>query len=391
MNLTLGFIAFFISIIIPGILFRRFFFYGEFSKQFNTKDPVLHSIFFSIVPGIVIQSIAFVIYNSSFGPVSSYLDIFTVLRDITSDGSAEPQTVTQNFIKDDLKIFFLYSAGVFAFASFSGWFCSRCIRVLKLDKKFKLFRYNNQWYYIFSGEVLNMKKFEDAHSVSFKKNKGQELDSFMTYADILVSVSNQNDRKELYTGYVVDYDLKSDDITKLDKVYLIDTHRYKKKDINPPEAGDIVENNNPTQSRNRIKVPGDIFVLNAENIVNLNLTYVPSLKRRIEKEKKEAKKQKIYHWIRIAYIIVFTVIIITHFFYKSIGLDKTILSSYFIETGFWGKVFIILFINQFLVFFIPFENKEKKLCYDQSNLKSRVVSVIILGVISFWYTIKPLL
>ncbi|THF48460.1 hypothetical protein E6C50_14345 [Flavobacterium supellecticarium] len=67
MNLTLGFIAFFIAIVIPGILFRRFFFYGEFSKQFNTKDPVLHSIFFSIIPGIVIQLVCFTIYAATLG------------------------------------------------------------------------------------------------------------------------------------------------------------------------------------------------------------------------------------------------------------------------------------------------------------------------------------
>lgn len=175
MNLTLGFIAFFVSIIIPGILFRRFFFYGEFSKQFNTKDPVLHSMFFSVIPGIVIQIIAFIIYNLSLGFETTYEDVFTIFRDITSDGTNGTQQATKDFINDDLITFFLYSLGVFLFASFTGWFCSRIIRALKWDKKYKLFRYNNQWYYIFSGEVLNMKKFEEAHSVSLKiikvKNK----------------------------------------------------------------------------------------------------------------------------------------------------------------------------------------------------------------------------
>ncbi|WP_425077297.1 hypothetical protein [Psychroserpens sp. S379A] len=394
MNLTLGFIAFFISIIIPGILFRRFFFYGEFSKQFNTKDPVLHSIFLGIIPGIVVQLISFIIYNLSLGFDSSFLDVFTIFRDITSDGSNGTQEATKNFINNHIITFFLYSIFVFALASFLGWISSRIIRVRKWDKKFKLFRFKNQWYYIFSGEVLNMKKFQEAHLVSFKNNKGKEQDTLMTYADILVSVSDQNDRKELYTGYVVDYDLKSDDISQLDKIYLIDTHRYKKKDKVYDDKGKEVKpkkDKNPTQSRNRLKVPGDIFVLNAKNIVNLNLTYIPSVKKKIEKKKKEAKTQKVYSKIQIGYLIIILLIVLAHFFYGILRLDETFLYDYLTKTNFWGKLLVILFFNQFLSFFSPSQNKDKKLSYDFHDWKSRLLSLIIWGILAYWFAIKPLL
>ncbi len=388
MNLTLGFIALFISIIIPGILFRRFFFYGEFSKQFNTKDPVLHSIFFSVIPGIVIQIIAFIIYNFSLGFDSSFLDVFTIFRDITSDGTNDTEEATKTFINNDIITFFLYSLGVFLFASFSGWFCSRIIRVLNWDKKYKLFRYNNQWYYIFSGEVLNMKKFEEAHKFSFKNNKGHEQDTLMTYADILVSVSEQNDRKELYTGYVVDYDLKSDDISQLDKIYLIDTHRYKKKEKVIDNNGEEIIDENPTLSRNRLRVPGDIFVLNANKIVNLNLTYIPSIKKKIEKEKKEAKKQKIYSKIQIGYLLIIIIIILIHIFYRILGLENSIFSQYFTQTGFWGKLLGIFFLNQILVFLLPSLGDDKKLCYNTKNISAKVFGLIIWGILVYWFVIK---
>lgn len=393
MNLTIGFIAFFISIIIPGILFRRFFFYGEFSKQFNTKDPVLHSIFLGIIPGIVVQVISFIIYNLSLGFDSSFLDVFTIFRDITSDGSNGTQEATKNFINNHIITFFLYSVFVFALASFLGWISSRVIRVRKWDKKYKLFRFKNQWYYIFSGEVLNMKKFQEAHLVSFKNNKGEEQDTLMTYADILVSVSDQNDRKELYTGYVVDYDLKSDDISQLDKIYLIDTHRYKKKDKVFDENGKEIKpkkDKNPTQSRNRLKVPGDIFVLNAKNIVNLNLTYIPSVKKKIEKKKKEARTQKVYSKIQIGYLIIILFIVLAHFFYEILQLDKTFLSDYLNKTNFWGKLLVILFLNQFLSFFAPSQNKEKKLSYDFSDWLPRLLILILWGILAYWFAIKPL-
>lgn len=398
MNLTLGFIAFFITIVIPGILFRRFFYYGEFSKQFNTKDPVLHSIFFSIIPGIIIQLISFIIYNLSLGFDSSFLEVFTIFRDIASDGSNGTEDATKDFINNHIITFFLYSLFVFSFSSFLGWISSRTIRIRKWDKKYKLFRFKNQWYYIFSGEVLNMKKFEEAHNVSFKNNKGLIQDTLLTYADILVSASD--DRKELYTGYVVDYDLKSDDITQLDKVYLIDTYRYKKKekvlDKNGIEVKDKEttkeSNTKPTKSRNRLKVPGDIFVLNANNIVNLNLTYVPSIKKRLSNEKKKKEeKQKWYSRIQRVYLLVILLIVLAHFFYKIIHLNKTFLADYLNDTGFWGKLLVILFINQFLSFFSPSENKEKKLHYDFSDWWIRLLVLILWGGLSYWFVIRALI
>lgn len=400
MNLTLGFIAFFISIVIPGILFRRFFFYGEFSKQFNTKDPVLHSIFFSIIPGIVMQLICVFLYNLSIGFESSYLDVFTIFRDITSDGTNGTQKPTEDFINNDIITFLIYSLSVFAFSAIIGWASSRFIRARKWDKKYKLFRFNNQWYYIFSGEVLNMKKFEEAHKDSFKMNKGKDQDTLMTYADILVSVSDQNDRKELYTGYVVDYDLKSDDITQLDKIYLIDTHRYKKKEIILDSNGIEVKDKNisnakdskPTQSRNRLKVPGDVFVLNADKIVNLNLTYVPSIKKKIEKEKKEAKKLILYAKIQSIYLVLIIFLILFHFFYKVLKLDQSILYDYLSKTGFFGKLLVILFINQFISFGIPIQNKNKKLGYDfKKGILFRLGTLVVLGLLSYWFVLKPIL
>ncbi|CAA0160164.1 hypothetical protein ACE1MK_09150 [Tenacibaculum maritimum] len=394
MNLTLGFIAFFITVVIPGILFRRFFFYGEFSKQFNTKDPVLHSIFFSIIPGIIVQLLSFIIYNLSLGFDSSFLDVFTIFRDIASDGSNGTQEATKDFINNHIITFFIYSLFVFTFSSFIGWALSRLIRIRKWDKKYKLFRYKNQWYYIFSGEVLNMKKFKEAHKVSFKNDKGSLQSTLLTYADILVSVSEQNDRKELYTGFVVDYDLKGDDISQLDKIYLIDTHRYKKKEKVFDENGkEIIEENSeetPIKSRNRLRVPGDIFILKAKNIVNLNLTYIPSKKKKkVYEEKKQRGYLKIQRW----YLIVTLLIILIHFFYGVLELDETFLKDYFTNTGFWGKVLIILFLNQFISIFVPLENKKGKLSYNFKNsiFYLKILALFLIAILSYLVVIKNLI
>lgn len=391
MNLTIGFIAFFISIVIPGIIFRRFYFYGEFSKQFNAKDPVLHSIYFSIIPGIVLQLLCVLLFNLLVGFESSYLDVFTIFKDITSDNNKETQELTKNFIDDDIITFFLYTLFVVLISSFLGWSTSRLIRLFKWDKKYKLFRFKNQWYYIFSGELLNLKKFKEAHKeIIGNNNKSQDQDVLMTFADILVSVSESNDRKELYTGYVVDYDLRSDDASQLDRVYLIDTYRYKK--IENQSNNNKEDIKKPLVSRNRLKVPGDVFVLKANRIVNINLTYVPSLKKKIEKQRKEFKKQIKYRWIQIIYFLVLIMIILIHFFYRGLNLDETFLGDYFTDIGIFGKILSIVFLNQVLSNLIPVQDKNQRLEYDyKSNIWSRIIMFLIFGSLFYYYVLSKLI
>lgn len=383
MNLTLGFIAFFVTIVIPGILFRRFFYYGEFSKQFNTKDPVLHSTFYSIVPGIVLQLICFFLYSISLGFEKPFFDVFEILRDISSDGAKDAGLNTVNFLNNEIATFFYYTLFVFVFSSVIGWLSSRLIRESKIDKKFKLFRYKNQWYYIFSGEVLNMKKFKDAHRVSYRNNKGKHENSLITYADVLVSVSEQNDRKELYTGFVVDYDLKSEDISKLDKLYLIDTYRYKKKPTKFNKNGDEIKSSNidnPTKSRNRLKIPGDIFILKADNIVNINLTYVLSFAK---VKQQEESRQKTYSWVVNVYSVFLLIIIQIHFFYKILGLDNTPLNQYFENISFWGQLLTVLFLNNILTFILFYKKTKSKW--------KRVIAIIILGIMVYMFVIRELI
>ena len=367
MNLTLGFIAFFISIVIPGILFRRFYFFGEFSKQYNTKDPVLHSIFFSIIPGVLLQLTGFLLYNYIIGYKSKFINILTIFRDFTSNTDKEVKIVTRTFINEDISTFFYYSLFVFLISAFFGLILSLVVRGSGLDKKVKLFRFKNQWYYIFSGEVLNMKKFHEVQKVKFNNNKPFKKDIYSTYADILVNVNE--DIRQLYTGYLVDYDLKSEDTTKLDKIYLRDTYRYKKKKSN---------NKSFKEDKSQREIPGDIFILNADNIININLTYLPSNQKKIKKIKKQQKK---YSTLQIINLFLFLFFIQIHFSYKFFKLDNTFLNNYFININFFGKLFTFLLITQILSFFFPnYDNSKNKYTYTSSKKEKiiKILSLIIL-------------
>lgn len=399
MNLTFGFIALFISIIIPGILFRRYYYYGEFSKQFHTKDPVLHSIFLSIIPGVCVQIIVFYILSEmNFFDIEN-IKIFNIYKDFSFLESKEINSDTVKFFQDGLGKFILYSIIVFLFASLSGILSSKLLRFLKLDIKFKIFRFKNQWYYIFSGEVLNFEKFRIAKNVQFNELP-ENQNVLLTYADVLVS-NNQGNR-ELYTGYVVDYDLNQDDISKLEKLYLLDAFRYKKPNSsNYFEANDKtsfsstsesfriiqISNESYNSSRLRVSIPGDLLVLAGENIQNINLTYIPSKKMaEIKSNKKDRTLKKVLYSI----FLINSILIILHLILPFINYGEySFIDNYKLNTTFLEKIVLLIYFYQFTAIGIPSKDELGNYSYNfKKSMLPRILVFILITISVYVYYIN---
>lgn len=394
MNLTFGFIAFFISIIIPGILFRRYYYYGEFSKQFNTKDPVLHSIFLSIVPGVCLQLVGFYLLSKFQYFEIENLKVFNVFKDFAYLESKKVGNDTEDFLNYGLGKFISYSLIIFISSAVIGNLSSRILRAFKLDHKYKIFRFKNQWYYIFSGEVLSFQKFEKAKGLHFNSLPGNQK-ILTTYADILIA--NPQGNRELYTGFVVDYDLNQEDISQLDKIYLLDAYRYKKPNRSGYNDSGIFQNTSSTNdsyefskiddedtysSRKRINIPGDLLVVSGKNILNINLTYIPS--KKIE-EQREAKKQVRFKWLAYSLTVITLIFIFIHFFSGFIDFGKnSILNSYFNKSTFWGKFFAIVYINQVIALIFPVKNKKEKYYFSKNTTIVKVVLLAILSVVLYY-------
>jgi hypothetical protein len=395
MSFTLGFFVIFLSLIIPGLIFRRFYFFGEFSKQFNTKDPVSHSIYFSIIPGILIQISSVILMNFVFDIKISFSKVFNILNDFTHEIKLISDDTT-DFLEGGIIDFFKYSVVLFIFSGLSGYVLSRLVRSYNLDKKFKLFRFKNQWYYIFSGEILSMKKFKEAIRVTFNKVDNHDNEVLTTYADILVNI--KDDIRELYTGFVVDYDLNSEDITKLDRIYLIDTYRYKR--INPSDEYKRYEigfnkqylNEGLTQqdipTRGQKNIPGDVFILDATNIVNLNLTFVPNIlkieENELREEAKKGKKQSSYHKISngLIFLLLFALIFnFTNFFSL---IDSDYYDFYLNNFGFFRKLLMSFLIIQFISIFSPLKNEEELYEYNFKSILQKIVGLVIMFLINIY-------
>ena len=58
MEIALNSFIVFLLFIFPGIVFRRFYYVGEFSKQFSSSNWI-NTFYISLVPGLVIQIISY--------------------------------------------------------------------------------------------------------------------------------------------------------------------------------------------------------------------------------------------------------------------------------------------------------------------------------------------
>ncbi|MEY8869542.1 hypothetical protein AB9K24_08545 [Meridianimaribacter flavus] len=340
MEFTIGFFVIFICIVVPGLLFQRFYFKGEFSKQFSTKENIYMSVFYSIIPGLITQLIGAVIYFSSR---ESYLTtdcVYGVFSSVFS-GNIVNGSYTDTFISHELHLFLYHIVNIYVLAMFLGSLTYYFVRYFNLDSNTKILRFKNQWYYVFSGEIKNLHKFKiypltDLTISSTTKDQG----AIMTVVEVTTDNSNLNET-EKYTGYLIDYDLNSNDISQLERLYLSKVERVVR------------------DKRNEIKA--DVFILPATRIKCLSIFYEYDENKR--KLIEESTKQIIY-----SYVYIFGVVASIGVTYFVFYLDLTdILQIFFNQNElsldnsyyFFIRLLLLFGFTQFIFSFLPTKEKER--------------------------------
>jgi hypothetical protein len=234
-SITIFSLAYIVILIFPGIIFKRFFFQGAFSGQFNSglfADRIITSLFW----GILVQIISVLTFSRIINV--SYQDWRLMLKRFYGQ-------VVQNKLpeisSEQLLNALFYAVYSVAIASILGFFLFRLIRLFGLDLRFPVFRFLNQWHYYFKGEILQTREFRQTP-------RGRDLST-----EVDVMLKDDNGKSNLFCGLLTQYTLGSKN--ELESLYLTGATRF-------------------SQSSNSMKVvPGDIFVIPFSTVKNLNIRY----------------------------------------------------------------------------------------------------------------------
>lgn len=373
MSFTADFILLFILVVIPGLLFKRFFFYGEFSKQFTTKESIYKSLFYSIIPGIILQLFAYWFYMTIRTSQFTNEEILNIFKELLSSKSEYSEN-TKLFFSNGFNYFLLHELNVFVLAVLSGHFVARLIRFFKLDIHFKILRFQNQWYYIFSGEIRDFRKFKHLKRIMgaiSEINKENDPKSLPPYGDILVENGGE---QVLYTGFIVDYDLNYENLNELDKIYLKGASRY--RDIRPEDV-----KNGLVTNGSKIKVPikGDVFILKADKVLNINLTFIPI--NNVEHEQSllwsKIKRGIYYFGIYNNLVILICIVFINSSWLSLISPTFSVIVG---NANFLSRLLLGFTIIQILTILMPYELTESIKYEEQEEFSedSNVVDIELL-------------
>lgn len=262
MNIALATLTLLV-ILYPGFLFRRFYYSSEFSKEYF-KQSITDLIFSSILPGFFIHFIGYLIFIKG----RTNLDIDTIGTLLS--GTADAGRISKAFgavYQNSTKIV-LYFLAVSVIGIGLGFTAKYLVRKFKLDRKYKLFRFQNEWHYIFSSEILD-----------FPKVAGKAEEASLSYIDALVQTAEGT---VIYSGLLSDYILTKDG--GIDRIYLSDVKRRFLKDDATEKEG---QTNEEQKDERYYFLPGQFFILPYSSIINLHITYYqitvnPELRGEIE-------------------------------------------------------------------------------------------------------------
>jgi hypothetical protein len=318
-TLTWGFLVVFTLFIFPGMIIRRLYFYGEFSKQFGYSEPLIKTISYSLIPGIINAVCVYYIFDYFFTQIDlgAVIDNYKAIADPLykfKDIDGEP---IQDTFKDNVMPFLGFT---YLNASIFGLLSGRFIRIFGIDTALKLFRFKNQWFYLFNGYHFKLKKYR------FLKKKNKKF--LFAQADILIDSTSGT---QLYSGVIVDYELKEDNCKELSKVVIRNAARY--------------HTDSGTGIREAKHIPGNLLVVDCSKLLNINLTYVYSPLKGFF----ETKYPKyIYRFFSIL-----TVLIIPSFIYQIQWVNWGSYVSLF-NLSFFERFFYYLFVIQTIQIFNPF-------------------------------------
>lgn len=232
-EVALSSILLIVIVLFPGLIFRRFYYWSKFTKQF-VKGEWSERIVTSIFWGIISQVITLLLISYILSILQIKLlekDIIEKIRDFSFANMDIEEARSLLFFILGYILFSILVAGLL------GLILYKFVRWFEIDIRIEAFRYSNQWHYIFQGEVPKSKK-----KVLFP------------WVDVTLITQQEDGKQKMIQGVLKDYQINATS-GDLEYLYLEKAERYShtQKDFK--------------------KILSDIFVIPSQNIVDLNIRY----------------------------------------------------------------------------------------------------------------------
>ncbi|MGV3459898.1 MAG: hypothetical protein ACO1N9_05515 [Flavobacterium sp.] len=254
MNIALaGFVI--IILLLPGLLFRKSYLSGEFSREYIVED------FFELLINSLVPS--FIIYIIGI-PIAYLFGYFYDLPDLLALLSSDKELLS-NALKSIEKhqlpiVIFHLLINILAYAA--GYKFKDLVLRKNFDTKFPSLRFDNIWHYLLTAKFILFKRSQ----IALNNDKIDDID--LTFIVALVNVGNT---PILYNGALVDYELSTD--SSLNLLYLKNVKRkvLRLKDEVSSDESNIHEDDSLDNFKD---IEGNILIIKYENIINLSISFV---------------------------------------------------------------------------------------------------------------------
>jgi len=243
---------FLIVLLLPGFILQTAYTKGFWRWNSPTSNRSLSE---QIPAGVVLAGVLHVIWCSVAIALGYKIDlsaIFMLLTGAYGHDEAHFDRAVSALTNNASKII-LYFASLYVLAASIGYVLHFAVRRLRLDKTTRIFRFNNHWFYLLSGEI--------AHFADSPIQIDDEIDGIW-----LTTVVHHSDADYVYKGVVTDffYDREGN----LDRVYLIVAARRKLADDRKGE-----EIGSPESESRYYPIEGDYLVLRYAEMSTVNIDY----------------------------------------------------------------------------------------------------------------------
>ena len=349
----------------PRVLFRKFYFTGQFEKQFeqgNLLERFLWSLFLSFFCLCSVYGIFYLLDSAiNVHPLENlnFQKISIIFKNLSKNEF--PISFTQ---ESEFKSLLFLLITIYFISAILGYLIHNIIIILSFDR-FSIFKFKNNWHYLSQAYKENgvNKKIGDVHN---------------TFVDVLVK-NSAND--ELYRGVFNRFILDKEN--KLENLILSKAYKFisiEKTEIDKIDAINNSINNNEsifTLHRDYVNkmvykksIDGNLLVLPNENIININFTYVKI------SNKVKFWKEYFYSFLLISYLIFCATLLILPFLKINIIYLESI----------WSK--IVFSITTIMILSILLTTVKKLLKIDIQeniiNIKFTIFIIILFSVPYLW-------